>query len=402
MFLLQQKRRQKPNHSILRRIKKYAFSQSRIHNRPRRNLQIDPLNKPSPTNFLSHRTFFRNLFQLLLQISPNLVHIVQQLLFLHNRQKFQSNPASQRPSTKSSPMLSRRNRVSKFFPGDKRSQRQPRRNRLGNRHNIRSHSKTLKRKHSPGPPQPALDLIKDQSRPMPVGRRTAGLQKLHRTLINSALAKNRLQHNRASIVVHRRPQSLDIVLRDKRDVFEHRLKSLAMLLLPGQRQRPKRPPVIRPLKRHQPRLSLAPSAMPREPRRLDRSLNRLSPAVRKRRASISKRAAQKRNQLLRQRPLILVVIKIGNINQLPRLLPNRLNNPRMRMPQRIHPQARNKIKIPPVVNVVKKHALPPRQHHGIPVISPQQIPPLQLRNLFKGFHRKFRFYRKRRTLIRLV
>src|SRR5580658_6951487 len=223
MFLLQQKRRQKPNHSILRRIKKYAFSQRRIHNRPRRNLQIDPLNKPPPANFLSGRTFFSNLSQFLLQVSPNLIHVIQQLLFLYDSQKLQSNPASQWTTPKSSPMLPGRDRVSKFFLGDKRSQRQPRRNRLRNRHNIRSHAKTLKREHSPGPPQPTLNLIKDQSRPVPVRRRPASLKKLHRTLIDSALAKNRLQHNRASIVIHRRPQSLNVVLRNKRDVFQHRL-----------------------------------------------------------------------------------------------------------------------------------------------------------------------------------
>ena len=115
MLLFQQKRRQKSHNRILRRIKKYAFGQSRIHNRPRRNLQIDPLNKPTPANFLSRRTLLDNRFQFLLQISPNFIHVIQQLLFLHNRQKFQSNPASQRPTPKSSPMLPRRDRVSKFF-----------------------------------------------------------------------------------------------------------------------------------------------------------------------------------------------------------------------------------------------------------------------------------------------
>ena len=58
------------------------------------------------------------------------------------------------------------------------------------------------------------------------------------------------------------------------------------------------------------------------------------------------------------------------------------------MPQRIHPQPRNKVEIALVVEVVKKHALPPRQHNGIPVVSPQQILLLKLRNLFESFHRK--------------
>src|SRR5580700_9495108 len=201
MLLLQQKRRQKPNHRILRRIEQHAFSQSRIHNRPRRNLQIDPLNKSPPSHFLSSSTLLDDDLQLLLQISPNPIHVLQEFFLFHNRQKFQSHPASQRTTAKSSPMLPRRNCISKFFFRDKRPQRQPSRNRLRNRHNIRSHSKTLKRKHRPSTSQPALNLIKDQSHFESVGQSPALAQKLHRTFMNSAFAKNRLQHNRASVVV---------------------------------------------------------------------------------------------------------------------------------------------------------------------------------------------------------
>jgi hypothetical protein len=212
---------------------------------------------PRPRTSFAAALFSTISLQLLLQVRPNLIHVVQQLLIFHDRQKLQSNSASQRTSTKSSPMLPWRNRRSEFFLRDERAQRQPRRNRLGNRHNIRSHRKTLKRKHRSRAPQPALNLIKNQRRLMPVRRRAALLQKLHRTLIDSAFAKNRLQHNRASVVVNRRPQAFQIVLRNKRHFFQHRLKSLAMLLLPGQRQRSKCPPVIRSLERHQSRLRLA-------------------------------------------------------------------------------------------------------------------------------------------------
>src|SRR5580704_95649 len=395
MLLLQQKRRQEPHHGILRAVEQNALGQRRIHNRPRRNLQIDPLNKPSPPHFLSGSTLLHNPLQLLLQVSADFIHVLQKFFIFHNRQKLQSNSASQRPSSKGSSMLPGRNRRRKLFFRQKRPQRQPRRNRLRNRHHIRSHPKTLKRKHRPRAPQPALNLVKDQRRPVPIRRRPTLLQKLHRTFRDSPLAKNRLQHNRAGVVVHRRPQAFHVVLSHKSYFFQQRLKSFAMLLLPGQRKRPKRPPMVRPLQSHQPALRLAPGAMSRQPRQLDRSLNRLSPAVRKKRSRISQRAARKRAQLLRQFSLILVVIKIGDMNQLPRLLPNRLHDPRTRMPQRIHPQTRNKIKIAPALQIVKKHTLPPRQHNGIPVIGPQQIPPLQLRNLFKSFHRKIRFYRKR-------
>src|ERR1700716_4043166 len=55
MLLLQQKRRQKPHHSILCTVEQNSLSERRIHNRPRRNIQIDPLNKSSPPHFLGGR-----------------------------------------------------------------------------------------------------------------------------------------------------------------------------------------------------------------------------------------------------------------------------------------------------------------------------------------------------------
>ena len=124
---------------------------------------------------------------------------------------------------------------------------------------------------------------------MAVGQRAALLQEFHRALVDSAFPENRLQHNRAGIVVHRGAQPFQIVLLHKRHVFEQRLESLAMLVLPRQRQCPERPPVIRPFQRHQPALRLAARAMSRQPRQLDRSLDRLGPAVREERAIQSRR-----------------------------------------------------------------------------------------------------------------
>ena len=162
-----------------------------------------------------------------------------------------------------------------------------------------------------------------------------------------------------------------------------------MLVLPGQRQRAKSSSVIRPFQRDQPALRLAARAMSRQPRQLDRSFDRLGSAVREKRAVQSRERAQ----LLRQRPLILVVVEIRNVHQLRRLIANRLHDPRMRVPQRIHAQPGNEIQIALALDVVEKHALAPAQHDGIAVISLQQKLPLTFGDLFKGIHRKFQFYR---------
>src|SRR5580692_7248840 len=284
VLLFHQERRQEPHHRILRAVEQHTLGQRRIHNRTRRNLQLNSLDKSPPAHSRRRRALFDQSLQLLPQIRSNFNHVLEHPLFLDNRQKLQRHAAGQRTTSERCPMLPRRNRRCEFFLRNERPQWQPRRNRLGNRHNVGRHAETLKRKNRSRPPQPALNLVEDQRHLVTIRQRPALAQKFHRTLINSALAKNRLQHNRARIVIHRRPQTLQIVLLHKRDIFQQRLKSLAMLVLPRERQCTKRAPMIRPFQRQQRRLRLTARAMPRQPRQLDRAFNRLGSRVRKERA----------------------------------------------------------------------------------------------------------------------
>ncbi len=128
--------------------------------------------------------------------------------------------------------------------------------------------------------------------------------------------------------------------------------------------------------------------MSRQPRQLDRSLNCLGPAVGEERAKfLAGRSAGQRAQLFRQRPLVFVVIQIRNMHQLRRLIANRLHDPRMRMPQRVHADPRNKVQIALAINVEEKHALAAAQHDGIAVIGLQQVLPLTFCDLFEGIHK---------------
>ncbi|SPF39321.1 hypothetical protein SBA1_270036 [Candidatus Sulfotelmatobacter kueseliae] len=284
-------------------------------------------------------------------------------------------------------MLSRPNRRRKFFLRQEGSQRQPRRQRLGNRHHVGGHPEILKRKNRSRPAQPALNLVKDQRRPVPVGQRPAFPEKLARALIDSAFAENRLQHDGAGVVIHRRPQAFDIVLLHESDIFKQRFESLAMLILPGQRQCAKRPPMIGTLERHQPAFRRPARAMSSQPRQLDRALDRLRPAVGEEHPRHSRRAAGKLAQLFRQPPLILVIVEIRNVQQLRRLLANRLHDPRMRVPQRIHAQSRNKVEIALALDVIHEHSLAARQHDRIAVISLQQKLLFPFCDFFKGSHK---------------
>src|SRR5215471_10747304 len=203
-------------------------------------------------------------------------------------------------------MLTRRNCAGEFFFGDERAERKPGSDRLRDGDDIRRHAKGLKRKDRSRSPQPALNLIEDQRSTMPICQRATLPQEFFGAFEDSAFPKNRLQDNRTSIVVHRSSQALQIVPLHERHILEQRLKALAMLVLPRQRQRPKRPPMIRAIQRHEPALRLSSGAMSRQPRQLDRAFDGLGSTIREERTVYSRELAQ----LLRERTLVFVVVKI--------------------------------------------------------------------------------------------
>src|SRR5258707_8334377 len=152
VLLLQQKWRQEAYDSILGTVEQNSLGERRIHNRTRGHVQLNPLDEPPSSYFLCRRSLLDERLQLLLQVRAYLVHALQQFFFLDDGEEFQRHTAGQRPSAKSRTMLAGRDRRSKFFLGEKRTQRKHGGNRLGNCDNIRSHAKTLKRKHRPSPP----------------------------------------------------------------------------------------------------------------------------------------------------------------------------------------------------------------------------------------------------------
>jgi hypothetical protein len=85
---------------------------------------------------------------------------------------------------------------------------------------------------------------------MLVGQRPACTQEVFGTLEDAAFAKDGLQHDGAGVGIDRSAQRFDVVLRNKGHVFEHRLKTFAVLFLASQGHRPERPTVIRALQRH--------------------------------------------------------------------------------------------------------------------------------------------------------
>src|ERR1700722_17659373 len=131
-------------------------------------------------------------------------------------------------------MLSRRYCIRKFFLREECAERESGGDGLGNRHNVGGHAETLEGKNRSRPPQSALNFVEDQRHVVTVGECATLAQELHRTFIDSAFTKNRLEHNSAGIITYGSPQTFQIVLFDERDIFEQRLESMAVLGLPRQ------------------------------------------------------------------------------------------------------------------------------------------------------------------------
>src|SRR5947209_8729858 len=95
MLLFQQERRQETNDRVLRAVEQHSLCQGSIDNRARRNLQLNSLNESSAANSDGSGLLLDDFLQLLLQVSANFVHILQQLLIFDDRQVFQRHAASQ-------------------------------------------------------------------------------------------------------------------------------------------------------------------------------------------------------------------------------------------------------------------------------------------------------------------
>ena len=140
--------------------------------------------------------------------------------------------------------------------------------------------------------------------------------------------------------------------------------------------------MIRAFQAHQTALGLASDAMSSEARQFDRAFDGLGAAVGEKGAIQSGKLAQP----LRQSSLIFVVIKIRDVNDFASLFANRLHDPRMRVPQRVHAQARNKIQILFSLEIVKENALPLFKGSGVTVLGRQEIALLKFDDLFQAGH----------------
>ncbi len=122
--------------------------------------------------------------------------------------------------------------------------------------------------------------------------------------------------------------------------------------------------------------------MPGGAHQLQRAFNRFGAAVGKKRAVHARGDAQ----LLGQQSLILVVIEVGDVDDLGCLVANHLHDAGMRVTQRIDAQPGKEVEIALALDVINVHALAARDGQRIAGIGVQQILLFPIDNLLVGRH----------------
>src|ERR1700730_13278187 len=143
MFFFQQKRRQEAQDRVLSHVEENALLQSLLHNRPCGNVEHETLNESTAANFQSGGVLAHQLFELLVEVSANLGDVIQQMLFVDDREKFQCDAASKWPSAKSGAMLAGRNGGCERFFRQERAERHPCGDWLRYGDNVRNYAETL-------------------------------------------------------------------------------------------------------------------------------------------------------------------------------------------------------------------------------------------------------------------
>ncbi len=107
------------------------------------------------------------------------------------------------PPPKRRAVLAGRDVLGKLLRGEKRAERQSGSDRLGDTDHVRLHAEVLESEEPASAAEAALNLVVDQSGLMLISHGAAGLKEFRTRLLNAALTLNRLQHNRANLLVHR-------------------------------------------------------------------------------------------------------------------------------------------------------------------------------------------------------
>ncbi len=122
-------------------------------------------------------------------------------------------------------------RGSDLLGGEHRADREAAAERFGAGQNIRRHAVVHIGEQGAGTPHPALDLIKHQQRLMLIAQRAQPFEEFRRCRRHATFTLNRLNHDRAGMVIHHRFHRMQIVKRHMNDIGGFRTKAVGILRL---------------------------------------------------------------------------------------------------------------------------------------------------------------------------
>src|SRR5438270_12692431 len=186
----------------------------------------------------------------------HLANVVKQAI--ERSQKFDGNSASQWTSAECRAVHAGVHSARDAIRRQDRTQRQARRERLGNGHDVGVHAVMLISKRSPGSPQATLNFIENQQRSGALAQLPRQLQEFLAQRPDSALTLNGLKANCAHAAIELSFQIRCVVKSDETDARNQRRKRVTILFLSRGCQRTKGASMKRILQRQQPPLSFMP------------------------------------------------------------------------------------------------------------------------------------------------
>src|SRR2546426_12474834 len=161
----------------------------------------------------------------------HLANVVKQAI--ERSQEFDSDGAGQRPSAECRAVHAGVHSARDAIRRQDRTQRQARRERLGNGYDIWIKAVMLISKISPGSPQATLNFIENQQRSGRLAQLPRQLKEFLAEWPDSAFALNCLQANGTHAAIELPLQILCVVERDKTHARHQRREWMPVFLLPG-------------------------------------------------------------------------------------------------------------------------------------------------------------------------
>jgi len=267
-------------------------------------------------------------------------------------------PADDRPAGESAAVIAGGERAGHAIGEQRRADGQPAAQSLCQGHHVRLHPKMLVRPELASAPHPALNLVEDQQRAVPVAQRAQRRQELRRGGVNTPLALHRLDKDGAGPRADQLLGGGAVVEGGEAHAGQQGAEGSLVFLAGGEGQRARRPPVKAAGESDQIGLAGAERLAGALTRELDRRFHRLGAGV----AEVHLVGEGALAEHLGQVRVRGGVVEVADVAEPGHLLADSSDQLRVRMTERVDADARREVEIGFAVAVGEHRALPALQH----------------------------------------